>query len=224
MHPDRLDTLTRRLGDARSRRDILSLLGSGVVGTAVAVVGLNETLAKSNHNNKSKRGKGNNGGDNKNGPKNKGPFERLTNIPISSHDQQGHNFQGVLNITGFAKSDADPTKVVALGTVSGKVTGQGIGNQSVTQDVTLPVSATGSESSIRSQATCQVLNLVLGPIDLSLLGLVLHVNQINIRLTANTAGGILGQLLCSLAGPISGLNVDDLLNLLTNILNALLGV
>src|SRR3954449_7239257 len=113
MHPDRLDALTRRLGDATSRRGLLGLLGGGVVGTAVAAVGLNETRAKSNHNrNKSKRDKGNSGGNHKNGPKNSGAFERMTNIPISAHDQQGHNFKGVLNITGFAESATQPGTVV----------------------------------------------------------------------------------------------------------------
>ena len=221
MHPDRLDALTRQLGNATSRRGLLGILGVGVVGTAVATAGLSETRAKSNHrNNKSKRDKGNNG-KHKNGPKNSGPFERMTDIPISAHDQQGHNFQGVLNITSFADEGG---QLVAHGTVSGKVTGKGVGNQTVTQDVTLPASVAGTGASVHSQVTCQILDLTLGPIDLNLLGLVLHVNQIHIVLTANSLGGILGSLLCSLAGPLSGLLLGDLVILLNQILAILQGL
>jgi hypothetical protein len=221
MHPDRLDALTRQLGNATSRRGLLGILGVGVVGTAVATAGLSETRAKSNHrNNKSKRDKGNNG-KHKNGPKNSGPFERMTDIPISAHDQQGHNFQGVLNITSFADEGG---QLVAHGTVSGKVTGKGVGNQSVTQDVTLPASLVSSGASVRAQATCEILDLVLGPIDLNLLGLVLHINQIHILLTANSLGGILGSLLCGLAGPLSGLPLGNLVTLLNHILAILQGL
>ncbi len=47
---------------------------------------------------------------------------------------------------------------------------------------------------------CQVLFLTLGPLDLSLLGLNVHLDRITLRITANRRGGILGQLLCGLAG------------------------
>jgi hypothetical protein len=47
---------------------------------------------------------------------------------------------------------------------------------------------------------CQVLFLTLGPLDLSLLGLNVHLDRIVLRITANRRGGILGQLLCGLAG------------------------
>ena len=222
MDRNRFDALSRKMGDATSRRGLLSLLGGGVVGTAVATVRLNETQAKSNHRkNRSKRDKRNNGGNHKNGPKNSGPFERMTDIPISAHDQQGHNFQGVLDITGFVDQGG---QLVALGTVSGKVTGKGVGNQTVTQNVTLPASVAGAGASVHSQVTCQILDLTLGPIDLNLLGLVLHVNQIHIVLTANSLGGILGSLLCSLAGPLSGLLLGDLVILLNQILAILQGL
>jgi hypothetical protein len=47
--------------------------------------------------------------------------------------------------------------------------------------------------------TCTILNLVLGPIDLRLLGLRVHLNRVRLLITANPAGGILGSLLCGLA-------------------------
>jgi hypothetical protein len=51
-----------------------------------------------------------------------------------------------------------------------------------------------------AQRICPVLNLTLGPLDLNLLGLMVHLDQVHLVITADSQGGILGQLLCSLAG------------------------
>jgi hypothetical protein len=47
---------------------------------------------------------------------------------------------------------------------------------------------------------CTVLDLVLGPLDLNLLGLLVHLDRVQLRITANPQGGLLGSLLCGLAG------------------------
>ena len=47
---------------------------------------------------------------------------------------------------------------------------------------------------------CQILDLVLGPLDLNLLGLRIHLDRVHLTITARQGGGILGDLLCSLAG------------------------
>jgi hypothetical protein len=47
---------------------------------------------------------------------------------------------------------------------------------------------------------CTVLDLPLGPIDLNLLGLMVHLDATQLRITADPTGGLLGSLLCSLAG------------------------
>ena len=47
--------------------------------------------------------------------------------------------------------------------------------------------------------TCQVLDLVLGPLHLELLGLVVDLNRVHLTITATRGGGILGDLFCSLA-------------------------
>jgi hypothetical protein len=49
-------------------------------------------------------------------------------------------------------------------------------------------------------ATCTVLDLTLGPLDLNLLGLMVHLSQVHLMITADPNGGLLGSLLCSLAG------------------------
>jgi hypothetical protein len=47
---------------------------------------------------------------------------------------------------------------------------------------------------------CTILDLVLGPLDLNLLGLMIHLDRVHLLITADPNGGILGSLLCSLAG------------------------
>jgi hypothetical protein len=47
--------------------------------------------------------------------------------------------------------------------------------------------------------TCSILDLVLGPLHLDLLGLVVDLNRVHLSITGNPAGGILGRLLCGVA-------------------------
>ena len=73
--------------------------------------------------------------------------------------------------------------------------------------VIMPAAVAGAGPATRRQGraaaadipgACQVLNLVLGPINLNLLGLVVRTNQINVRIDAVPgAGNLLGNLLCA---------------------------
>jgi hypothetical protein len=76
---------------------------------------------------------------------------------------------------------------------------------------------------------CPVLNLVLGPLDLDLLGLQVHLDKVVLNIVAQSgAGNLLGNLLCAVAGlldnagPLSGLlsQVSALLNSILAILQA----
>jgi uncharacterized membrane protein YeiH len=53
-------------------------------------------------------------------------------------------------------------------------------------------------------ATCPILDLRLGPIDLSLLGLNVATSPICLEITATSGGGLLGDLLCSIANLLNG--------------------
>lgn len=48
-------------------------------------------------------------------------------------------------------------------------------------------------------ATCPVLDLVVGPLHLNLLGLVVDLNKLHLTVTATQGGGVLGDLFCSLS-------------------------
>ena len=48
---------------------------------------------------------------------------------------------------------------------------------------------------------CPILDLVLGPLHLDLLGLIVDLNQVHLQITAAPNEGPLGALLCSLSPP-----------------------
>ena len=202
MAPDRIEALSRSLADSTSRRSLLKLLGVGAAGTAVSGIGLNiaggrnEALAATIEN-------------------------QLTRLPISA-SKGNTDFQGKLNIGKFRLAKAgEPGKIVAIGKVVGKVT-QGDKSKRVSLDrVVVPLTITSSE--IETLAVCEVLNLVLGPIHLNLLGLHLDTNTIRIRLTADSEGGLLGSLLCGLAGGVDVLTLQEIVDLLNDILDELTG-
>ena len=74
--------------------------------------------------------------------------------------------------------------------------GQQVGT--TTQTVTIPLQ-------IPQAVSCPVLNLVLGPLNLNLLGLEVHLNQVHLNITAIPgAGNLLGNLLCAVAGLLDG--------------------
>src|SRR3954453_24174688 len=63
------------------------------------------------------------------------------------------------------------------------------------------VGAVGTASVANAaQAVCTVLDLVLGPLHLNLLGLIVDLNQVHLTITADPTKGLLGSLLCGLAG------------------------
>ena len=120
------------------------------------------------------------------------------------------NFAGTMSIQKF---DVQNNQVVAIGTLTGQVTGAVVGTvQNLL--VTIPLIDADAEA-------CEILHLELGPIDLNLLGLVVHVDQIVIDITAQPGpGNLLGNLLCAIAGLLD--QPDAPLNIIADLLNSLL--
>jgi hypothetical protein len=70
--------------------------------------------------------------------------------------------------------------------------------------------------------TCGILHLVLGPLDLDLLGLQVHLNRVVLNIDAVTGpGNLLGNLLCAVAGLLDG-GLGGQLGDLTTLLNRIL--
>src|SRR5207249_5628950 len=82
---------------------------------------------------------------------------------------------------------------------------------------------TATAAAVTALATCDILHLVLGPLDLNLLGLVVHLDQVVLDITAQTgAGNLLGNLLCAIANLLNPNSLD--LGTLADLLNQLLGL
>ena len=85
----------------------------------------------------------------------------------------------------------------------------------------------GNVATVSEALTCDILLLELGPLDLNLLGLVIHLDQVVLDIVAETgAGNLLGNLLCaltSLLDPVAFLqNILQIVAILNQII-ALLG-
>jgi hypothetical protein len=74
-------------------------------------------------------------------------------------------------------------------------------------------------------AACDILNLVLGPLDLNILGLEIHLQRVVLDIVAVAgAGQLLGNLLCAVAGLLDGGPLAGLLGQLSDLLNQILGL
>ena len=129
---------------------------------------------------------------------------------------------GTFTPTRFAKSG---NQLLATGTLHGVLndsTGAAVGSADKT--VTLPVQLPAA-GAVSPQIACPILHLVLGPLDLNLLGLTVHLNTVVLDITAQSGpGNLLGNLLCAVAGLLNGglpLPLSGLAALLNAILAAL---
>ena len=121
--------------------------------------------------------------------------------------------------------------LAAVGTVSGTATDStGAVVRTVTdRAVTIPLQAATGATSLQAAATCDILHLTLGPLDLDLLGLVVHLDQVVLDITAQSGpGNLLGNLLCAVAGLLDpptggGGGLGGILNGIVALLNQILG-
>ena len=125
----------------------------------------------------------------------------------------GGVFAGTLTVTGVSIVNG---VLSAAGTLSGNLTDAVTGAVfAISEAITIPVHVSGS---------CTILTLTLGPLDLNLLGLVVHLNQVVLTITAVTgAGNLLGNLLCAIANLLNGGGpIQTLLGQLATLLNQIL--
>jgi hypothetical protein len=98
------------------------------------------------------------------------------------------------------------------------------GAASEARRVLLPVADLTNRADASGVVNCQILDLVLGPLDLNLLGLRVQLNKVLLNITAVPgSGALLGNLLCAvvhlLDGPAFLANVAALLNQILDIIN-----
>jgi hypothetical protein len=159
-------------------------------------------------------------------------------IPVSATKNNGNkNFNGEFTVTQFVEQGGG---IFAEGILAGEVSNKhGKVTKIVEETVLVPVSVGSTPASgeqavaepvnakrFAAQLSCDVLFLQLGPITLNLLGLNLYIGgpdntPLIIDLTAVPSEGLLGQLLCALAG---GLPLPGTLAELVALLNILFGL
>jgi hypothetical protein len=111
---------------------------------------------------------------------------------------------GTLTISNFVRQAG---QVLAVGNLA--LGGTNLGT------VQVPVNLTTTTGS------CPILHLVLGPLDLNLLGLTVHLDQVVLDITAQAApGNLLGNLLCAVAHLLD----NNALGGVTALLNRILGI
>jgi hypothetical protein len=142
--------------------------------------------------------------------------------PVSGKANNGKAFHGTYTVQRFVNRSGQTYAI-------GKLTGQ-VGNRSVSKNgVALPVLVNSTPSGRASaSATCGILDLTLGPLDLNLLGLRVQLNQVHLQITAISGpGNLLGNLLCGVAnllnnntgGVLTSGQVTQLLNIVLALVN-----
>jgi hypothetical protein len=160
---------------------------------------------------------------------------------------------GLFNVTKFKKQDG---KLVAVGKFTGTITDAAGTVTPVSKKIAMPLatepvagaekpSAADKHAGVANQLSpetqdqlapdapqaaaalsCQILDLVLGPLDLDLLGLKVHLDTVHLNITAQGGpGNLLGNLLCAVAGLLDGsTGLNGILNGIVTLLNQLLAV
>lgn len=119
-------------------------------------------------------------------------------------------FVGSFTPTGFTNQNG---QLGVTGLVTGTLTTLTGQQVPVSQTVTTTV------QNATAAGSCDILNLVLGPLHLNLLGLNVDLNQVVLNITGQTgAGNLLGNLLCAVAGLLDGNGVSGLASLLNRLL------
>jgi hypothetical protein len=154
----------------------------------------------------------------------------LAQVPVSGAAHNHKTFTGHYTVNRFVSGRNG--KTFAVGTLTGR-----LGHRHISRsNVAMPASiGTGlMTDAAHAAAACPVLHLVLGPVNLNLLGLVVTLgggsaaNQpIVLDITAMSgSGNLLGNLVCSVSGLLNGTGATPLTSSLTtgllNLLNTLL--
>jgi hypothetical protein len=130
-------------------------------------------------------------------------------VPVSGTTSKGGKFTGNFAISQF---QVVGDQIVAVGTLTGTIqnsVGNVIGTVLKTIQMIVSIKA----------ASCDILHLELGPLDLDLLGLEVHLNRVVLDIDADPTGGLLGALLCAVANLLDvGGPLADIVGLLNQIL------
>jgi hypothetical protein len=133
---------------------------------------------------------------------------------VRGSTDEGGTFRGTFEIRRFLERRGD---IYAAGLLDGRIKDSEdnlIGRVSDHRTL-LPLTGTAG--------SCQILHLELGPVDLDLLGLVVHLDKVVLDITAEAGpGNLLGNLLCAIAHLLDPAVPQNVLVTLLNYLITLL--
>jgi hypothetical protein len=153
------------------------------------------------------------------------PNRNRLDVPVNGTVVNG-TIAGTFKISKFEIQNG---VLVALGQLNATVSDPK-GVRTIVSNIAWPVAHAGSADAGdfgscdagSSTRACDILNLVLGPLHLDLLGLVVDLNQVVLNITGTTgAGDLLGNLLCAITGL---LDAGSLGQQVVNLLNQLVGI
>jgi hypothetical protein len=139
----------------------------------------------------------------------------------------GGKVTGSFTPTRFVQRDG---VLYAKGFLEGKITNPDGSKTKFSGIKKMPVKKINGQSAtdartVNRAAACDILNLVLGPLDLNVLGLQVSLQRVVLDIVAVAgAGQLLGNLLCAVAGLLDGGPLAGLLGQLSTLLNQILGL
>jgi hypothetical protein len=131
-------------------------------------------------------------------------------VPLRFHKRDGKVFvrglvQGVVHQANGDRTTFAQLKTVRVKSING-------------------APARTGKATAAARARCDILHLVLAPLDLDLLGLQVHLSRVVLNIIAvSGAGNLLGNLLCAVTGLLDG-GLGGTLGRLVNLLNRVLAV
>lgn len=200
------DRIDGELDTATSRRSALRMIGGGLVGGALAGIGLsaaNQAVAQ---------------------PAGRSPL--LSGLPVSGDASNGATFKGTATITSLYTDEAGEALYVS-GVLTGTLSdGTELGVFDG-EDTTGSFASAGPITLAQAGGSCDIFNLMLGTLDLDVLGLLVEIpDPIVLDIRAERGpGNRLGNLLCAVTRLLDGTgvaNADGGLQGLLNRINALL--
>jgi hypothetical protein len=157
--------------------------------------------------------------------KNSDPQGQLTST-VTGTTSEGQDVTGTFTPLKFKRTQGE---LKARGVLNGVIEEADGSTTQFAVVKTLPVQeVNGADigtAGMAAHSACDILNLVLGPLDLNILGLEVHLDTVVLDIVAVPGQGqLLGNLLCAVAGLLDpGGALDGLLGQITNLLNRILG-
>jgi hypothetical protein len=112
-------------------------------------------------------------------------------VPVTGTLDNGGTFEGTLTVQELAVDNTG--RLVASGTLTGTAILDG-------EPVEVSQTVDPTDIGLRALNGCNILDLDLGAIHLDLLGLNVNLAPVALDVTAQPGGGLLGDLLCAVAG------------------------